>query len=101
MFSKTGMHWGNKRFRWTALTAIAISFLCVGLLLASPRHFIGPAAAGGPGPAAKETLSMPVFPGSFTDLVQKQGSTVVNIKVTKVEKAGLPPAIFFSGGSLR
>ncbi|KPK88767.1 MAG: peptidase, partial [Deltaproteobacteria bacterium SM23_61] len=38
----------------------------------------------------QETASVPNPPGSFADLVQKQGSTVVNIKVTKVEKAGFP-----------
>ena len=98
MFSKANMDWGNKKFRWTALMAIAISFLFGGLLLASPLHFIRPAAAGDPGPTAKETVSMPVFPNSFADLVQKQGSTVVNIKVTKVEKAGFPQEFSFPEG---
>lgn len=90
MFSKVSMDWGNKKLRWTAWTAVAISILFAGLLLASPLHFTKPAAAGDSRPIAQETVPMPGLPGSFADLVQKQGSTVVNIKVTKIEKAGFP-----------
>jgi serine protease Do len=89
MFSKVRMDWGNKRSRWTALTAVAISFLFAGLLLASPLQLTKPATAGDRLPVAQETVPMPGSPASFADLVQKQGSTVVNIKVTKIEKAGL------------
>ena len=90
MFSKVRMDWGNKKLRWTAWTAVAISILFAGLLLASPLHLTKPAAAGDSRPIAQETVPMPGLPGSFADLVQKQGSTVVNIKVTKIEKAGFP-----------
>jgi serine protease Do len=90
MFSKVRMDWGNKKIRWTAFTAVAVSFLFAGLLLAAPLHFTKPAGAGDSRPMAQETVSMPSLPGSFADLVQKQGSAVVNIKVTKIEKAGFP-----------
>ncbi len=90
MFSKVRMDWVNKKFRWTAFTAVAVSFLFAGLLLAAPLHFTNPAGAGDTRPMVQETASTPNLPGSFADLVQKQGSTVVNIKVTKIEKAGFP-----------
>jgi serine protease Do len=90
MFSKAKMDWGNKKFRWTALTAVAISFLFAGLLLASPFQLTKPATAGDTRPVAQETGPMQGPPGSFADLVQKQGSTVVNIRVTKIEKTGFP-----------
>ncbi len=98
MFSKVSMVWRNKKFRWTAFTALAISFFFGGVLLASPLHFIRPAAVGDPGSTVRETVSVPAFPGSFADLVQKQGATVVNIKVTKIEKAGLPQEFSFPEG---
>jgi len=90
MFSKARMDWGNKKFRWTALTAVAIFFLFAGLLLASPLQLTKPVAAGDARPMAQDTGPIQGPPGSFADLVQKQGSTVVNIKVTKIEKAGFP-----------
>jgi len=88
MFSKVRMDWENKKFRWTALTAVAISFLFAGILLASPLQLTKPATAGDSRPMGQETVPMAGLPGSFADLVQKQGSTVVNIKVTKIEKTG-------------
>jgi serine protease Do len=93
MFSKAGMDWGNKKFRWTAFTAVAISFLFVGLLLASHLQLTKPAAAGDSRPLLQDTGPVPGLPGSFAALVQNQGSTVVNIKVTKIEKAGFPQGL--------
>ncbi len=90
MFSNVRMDWGNRKLRRTALSGVAISFLLAGFLLASPLHFAKPAAAGDSRSLAQERESMAGLPGSFADLVQKQGSTVVNIKVTKIEKAGFP-----------
>jgi serine protease Do len=89
MFSKVRMDWGNKKFRWTALTAVAISFLFAGLILASPLQLTQPAAARDSRLVAQDAAA-PGLPGTFADLVQKQGSSVVNIKVTKIEKAGFP-----------
>ena len=93
MFSREGMNWGNRKFRWTALTAVAVTFLFGGLLLASPLHLTGPAAAGDARPVTQETGLSPAVPASFSDLVQKLGPSVVNIKVVKIEKTG------FSQGS--
>jgi serine protease Do len=88
MFSKGSMNWGNRKFRWTALTAVAAASLFAGLLLASPLHLVNPAAAGDERPVTQETGLSPVVPASFSDLVQKLGPTVVNIKIMKIEKAG-------------
>lgn len=90
MFSKARMDWGNKKFRRTALSAVATLFLFAGLLLASPLQLTKPAAAGDARSMVQRTGPVSGLPTSFADLVQKQGSTVVNIKVTKIEKAGFP-----------
>ncbi|MGE5254440.1 MAG: peptidase, partial [Planctomycetaceae bacterium] len=72
---------------------MAISFLFAGLLLASPLQLTKPAAAGDSKPLVQGTGPVPGLPGSFADLVQKQGSAVVNIRVTKIEKAGFPQGL--------
>ncbi len=89
MLSKARMDWGNKKLRWTAVAAVAIFFLGAGLLLASPLHSTQPVAAGNPPAVSPEMGGRSALPVSFSDLVQKLGPTVVNIKVTKIEKAGL------------
>ena len=90
MFSKPSINWGNRKFRWTALTAVAVASLFAGLLLASPLHLTGPAAAGDARPMIQETGPGPAVPASFSDLVQKLGPAVVNIKIVKIEKTGFP-----------
>ena len=89
MLSKIRIDWGNKKLPWTAVAAGAIFFLGAGLLLASPLHSTQPVAAGNPPAVSPEMGGRSALPVSFADLVQKLGPTVVNIKVTKIEKAGL------------
>ena len=89
MFNKVKHYWNKRQFRWTAMGAIAFSFFLAGLLIASPLHLTGHSEAGAPNSGAQVSVATPGTPGSFADLVQKLGPTVVNIKVTKVEKVGL------------
>ena len=88
MFNSAKQYWEKKRFRLTAMGAVALSFLLVGLLVASPLHLITHSEAGVPARAPQASAATPGFPGSFADLAQRLGPTVVNIKVTKVEKVG-------------
>jgi serine protease Do len=88
MFNRAKQYWEKKRFRLTAMGAVALSFLLAGLLVASPLHLTTHSEAGVPASAPLASAATPGAPGSFADLAQKLGPTVVNIKVTKVEKVG-------------
>ncbi len=75
----------HKRFGPTTLAAVALSFLLVGLGMAADLHGKGPSELEDHDTRAK-TLAAPAKPSSFADLANKLGPTVVNIKVTKIEK---------------
>ncbi|MFQ5532421.1 MAG: DegQ family serine endoprotease [Candidatus Methylomirabilales bacterium] len=77
----------NRRFGPTSLVAVALSFLLVGLVVSSDLRWTGSSAAADIGVGA-EVLAEPADPSSFAELANKLGPTVVNIKVTKVEKIG-------------
>ena len=98
MFNKVTQYWGKKKFRFTAMGAIAFSFLLAGLLIVSPLHLTSHTEAGASNSAPQVSAGTPSIPGSFADLVQKLGPTVVNIKVTKVEKVGLSQEFPFPEG---
>ena len=74
------------RFGVQALLATALAFFLSGLLIASELHWIGSVDAANPGTTPQGALEAPARPGSFTDLARALGPTVVNIKVTKVQK---------------
>ncbi len=76
----------HRRFGATTLAAVALSFLLVGLGVASEFLQTGSSEVEGLGNAAQVTKAGPSNPRSFADLAKKLGPTVVNIKVTKVEK---------------
>lgn len=98
MFNRVKQHWSKKQFRFTAMGAIAFSFLLAGLLVALPLHLTGHSEAGAPSSGPQVSAATPAIPGSFADLAQKLGPTVVNIKVTKVEKVGLSQEFPFPEG---
>ena len=72
-------------FRYPALTAVALVFLFVGMLVASSSGLTGRVQATAPMPA----LSHPSLP-SFADLAEGLGPSVVNIRVMKIQKAEFP-----------
>jgi serine protease Do len=74
------------RFGVQALLATALAFFLSGLLVASELHWIGSVDAANPGTNPQGALAAPARPDSFTDLARALGPTVVNIKVTKVQK---------------
>jgi serine protease Do len=98
MLDRVKQHWSKKKFRFTAMGTIALSFLLAGLLVASPLHWTTLSEAGTPGSSPQVAAATPGNPGSFANLAQKLGPTVVNIKVTKVEKVGLSQEFSFPEG---
>ena len=68
--------------------AIGLPFLVAGVLIASGFHWTNPSVAkeitAGP---HVTTVSAPAMPSSFSELASKLSPTVVNVKVTKIEKA--------------
>jgi serine protease Do len=72
-----------KRISYPALAAVAIAFLFGGMLIASSLNTGSKVQA--------VTVQAPMgggAPQSFADLAEALGPTVVNIRVTKIEKAG-------------
>lgn len=78
----------NRKFAVSRLMAVGLPFLLAGMLIASGFHWTTPSVAGDytNGPRITAPAS-PEVPGSFANLADKMSPTVVNIKVTKVEKA--------------
>ena len=73
------------------MIAVGIPFLVAGMLLASGFNWTSPSVAADAGsePAAT-SLSTPVMPSSFAELAESMSPTVVNVRVTKIEKTGFP-----------
>ncbi|MFQ5658107.1 MAG: DegQ family serine endoprotease [Candidatus Methylomirabilales bacterium] len=85
MVERIREHLNNKRFGPTSLVAVAVSFLLIGLVMSSDLQWTGSRAAAEIGVGA-QVLPKPADPSSFAELANKLGPTVVNIKVTKIEK---------------
>lgn len=85
MVNRARQYLNSKRFGPTTLAAVALSFLLVGLGVAADLQGKGSSELEhfGTPTTIKET---PATPSSFADLAKTLGPTVVNIKVTKVEK---------------
>jgi serine protease Do len=81
------------RFRYPALSAVAAVFLVAGLLMASSFKLTGNSQA-----TTVLAGAAGIGSPSFADLAQELGPAVVNIKVTKIEKTGLPDMSPFSEG---
>ena len=89
MKPKTNENTPNKQFGVKRIFAVGLPFLIAGLLMASGLNWTSPSAANevtAKGQAL--TLTEPVMPSSFAELAENLSPTVVNVKVTKVEKAG-------------
>jgi serine protease Do len=87
MFKKISNRF-NKRFGIKTIMAVALACALAGLFASGMFDSIGRAAAE-PGVIHSQTGSeQPVLSSPFTALAQKCTPSVVNVKVTKVEKAG-------------
>jgi serine protease Do len=78
---------GIGRLGTMALTAVVMTLLFAGFMVVSPHPLVRVSQVWGSAHAAQVASAPPGIPGSFADLAKRLGPTVVNIKVTKVEKA--------------
>ena len=88
MITRVKENLNNKRYGAKPLMAIGLPFLVAGLMMASGLNWTKPSVAEdfASGPHVS-TTSPPVMPSSFAELADKLSPTVVNVKVTKIEKA--------------
>ncbi len=76
----------TKRFGPAPLAVVVLSFFVVGLVVTSDLNWTSSSAAKDPGTPVQVAPAAPAIPSSFANLTKTLGPTVVNIKVTKVEK---------------
>jgi len=88
MSSRLKRYLFSKRFRVIAAAAVAFVFILAGLGTASTWHWKASSEQGSSLTGAPAPMVRAAVPGSFAELVKNLSPTVVNIKVTKVEKAG-------------
>ncbi len=78
-----------KRYAAKRILAAGLPFFVAGLFVASGINGTLPSIAGGITESPHVTIAAPSsMPSSFADLAEKMSPTVVNVKVTKIEKAG-------------
>ena len=78
----------GRKFGKMSLAVVAIAFILMGFGMASALHRAEASASKTQGSEASAFTGTPTVPSSFADLAKRLSPTVVNIKVTKVEKAG-------------
>jgi serine protease Do len=79
---------GTKRFTAKTLTAVGLSFMAAGLLVATGLGWTPSSVGKGLEAGAKTEMRSLAAPASFADIAEKLSPTVVNIKVIKTEKVG-------------
>jgi serine protease Do len=84
MFQKFKHYITGRQFAVRTIASVALSALFVGLLVASSVQWTAVSVAQGVGQRASLSAGAPATPGSFADLAERLGPTVVNIQVTKV-----------------
>ena len=89
MNTKSNEKFQHRRYGIKGAIALGIPFLVAGLLMAAGLDRTSLSTAGDfPEAASVSAPASPAMPGSFAELAEKFSPTVVNVKVTKVEKAG-------------
>ena len=79
----------TRYFKVMTLTTVAISCFAIGLLVSSSMNWTRPTVAQPLTVKTQGAIPSPApMPGSFSGIAEKLRSSVVNIKVVKVEKAG-------------
>jgi serine protease Do len=88
MITKLKKNINQKRHGVKGLLAFGLPFLIAGFLMASGLQWTSPSVAGNfTAESQVSDLTEPIIPGSFSDLAEKLSPTVVNVKVTKIERA--------------
>ena len=90
MFRRVGYCWNSQRLGAKAMMAVALSCLLAGLLLSSGFHRTVSVAAEGSANAPHSAIGQMAGASTFAALVEKLSPAVVNVKVSKVEKAAFP-----------
>lgn len=88
MFNKIKHHLVSKRFGGITLVAVAFVFIMAGFGIASNFHWKTASETNPMSNAMQARAVTPAAPSSFADLAKKLSPTVVNVRVTKVEKVG-------------
>jgi len=88
MLKQLGEYVNTKRFGLKTLTTVGLVFLVAGLLVASGFNWTAASAGKVAEGGVKAELTSPAAPGSFAEIAERLSPTVVNIKVTKIEKIG-------------
>ncbi len=84
MFAKCKQYISGSRFGARTIAAVALSLFVVGLLVASSVQWTAVSVAQGVAQRALGGDGTQAMPGSFAELAERLGPTVVNIQVTKV-----------------
>jgi serine protease Do len=90
MLANLGSYLQNKRYGVKALSAVAVSLFCTGLLVSSGMNWTTPAVAENPVTAVTGGAEQTAAISPFTALAKQLTPAVVNIRVNKIEKAGFP-----------
>jgi serine protease Do len=90
MFQKFKQCITGKQFGTRAIASVALSSLFVGLLVASSVQWPAVSVAQSLGQPTPIVAGAQTMPGSFADLAERLGPTVVNIQVTKVAPVAGP-----------
>ncbi|MBE0585249.1 MAG: hypothetical protein IH612_16000, partial [Desulfofustis sp.] len=90
MDTQTGKKGQTRRSGTKKLLLKGLPFLAAGFLIAAGMNGIHPSVARDITAGPHVTTTAPAsMPGSFAELADKLSPTVVNVKVVKVEQAGL------------
>jgi hypothetical protein len=87
MFSRIRYRLRTRRFGANTVVGIALSCLLAGLLVSSGLNRTLSVAAEDSSIAPQGSNGQPTATSPFTPLVEKLSSSVVNVKVSKVERA--------------
>jgi serine protease Do len=91
MFHEFKQYINGRRFGARTIASVALSFLFIGLLVASSLQWANVSVAQESSQHAALTAGTSAVPGSFAGLAERLGPAVVNIQVTKVAPvAGVP-----------
>jgi serine protease Do len=90
MLWKFGNYLNNKKFNVKTLSFVAVSLFFAGLLVSSGLNWTAPAVAEHPAAGVQTGADQPPMVSPFTNLAKQLTPAVVNIRVNKVEKMGVP-----------
>lgn len=85
-----GTNLNQKRFGIRTLSVVAVSLFLAGLLVSSGMNWTAPSVAGNEATTAPISSDQPAVSSPFTNLAKELTPSVVNVKVSKIEKAGFP-----------